>query len=189
MTDSRPLDILTICGSLRKASLHLMLQNTLPELAPEGMKLDPWRQLHGWPMYDHDIQDQGFPEVVTELADRIRAADGLIYISPEYNWSVAGALKNAIDWMSRLPNQPFKDKPCLIQSVAGGLLGGSRAQYHLRQVMYSLEGAVFTRPEVIIAFAGKKFEGGRLIDEESRAVVKQQLAAYEGWIRKHYLNG
>lgn len=185
----RTLDILSICGSLRKASLHRMLQNTLPELAPKTIAIEAYPQLHDIPMYDHDVQDLGFPEPVTKLADRIREADGLIFVSPEYNWSVSGVLKNAIDWISRLQHQPFKEKPILLQSAAGGLLGGSRAQYHMRQIMSGLEAPVFSKPEVFVSFAPKKFDtaAGRLTDEESRTVITKQLEAFDAWVRKHHL--
>ena len=90
------------------------------------------------PHYNHDDQDAtGFPASVTAFADAIRAADGVIIVSPEYNWTIPGTLKNAIDWVSRMKDQPFKDKPVALQSCSGALLGGSRMQYHLRQCLIS----------------------------------------------------
>jgi chromate reductase len=131
---SQQLDVLVICGSLRKGSYNAALARTLPSLAPAGMKLRAAASFERFPIYNFDIQDAtGFPAEVVAWADGIRSADGLIIVSPEYNWSIPGGLKNAIDWVSRMKDQPFKDKPVALQSAAGGILGGSRMQYHLRQ--------------------------------------------------------
>jgi hypothetical protein len=121
------------CASLRKGSFNRALMNALPALAPADMKLTEAPSFRGFPLYDADLQAKGFPPDVTALAHAIRAADGIIIITPEYNYSIPGALKNAIDWVSRLPDQPFKEKPVAIQSATGGPLGGARMQYHLRQ--------------------------------------------------------
>src|SRR5215510_8436597 len=123
----RQLDVLVICGSLRKGSYNAALARTLPALAPGGMKLRPAPPFETFPIYNFDIQNSsGFPADVNTWADAIRSADGLIIVSPEYNWSIPGGLKNAIDWVSRMKEQPFKDKPVALQSAAGGILGGSR---------------------------------------------------------------
>src|SRR5436309_14978244 len=135
-----PTNVLTICGSLRKSSYNAMVQRLLPSLALEGMKLTPAPSFADFPLYNADIQNStGFPAPVNTLADAIRAADGVIFCSPEYNFTIPGGLKNAIDWVSRLPDQPFADKPVALQSAAGGPLGGWRAQYHLRQCLISID--------------------------------------------------
>ena len=135
----KQLDVLVICGSLRKGSYNAALARTLPALAPAAMKLHPAPPFETFPIYNFDIQNStGFPTEVNAWADAIRSADGLIIVSPEYNWSIPGVLKNAIDWISRLKDQPFAGKPVALQSAAGGLLGGSRAQYHLRQSLTSM---------------------------------------------------
>ncbi len=136
----------------------------------------------GFPLYDADVQaNGGFPADVTALGDAIRAADGVIIVSPEYNWSIPGALKNAIDWMSRLPDQPFKEKPVLIQSVTGGPLGGARMQYHLRMALTFLNAFIFGTPEVFVGMGPTKFDEKTmaLIDEPTRKIVAVQLAAFE----------
>lgn len=182
------LNMLTICGSLRKGSHNRILMNALPALAPATMKLTESPSIRDIPHYDGDAQTaQGFPASVTALAEAIRAADGVIIVTPEYNWSVPGTLKNAIDWLSRMPNQPFKDKPTAIQSASGGLLGGSRMQYHLRQVLASIDVPVFLKPEVVVTFAATKVDEatGALKDEPTRAVVRQQLAAFEGFVNRY----
>ena len=130
------LTLLTICGSLRKGSYNAMVQRGLPPLAPEGMTIKAAPSFAKFSLYNADVQDaNGFPGAVNTLADAIRAADGVIIVSPEYNFSIPGGLKNAIDWVSRLPNQPFAGKPIALQSASPGPLGGGRVQYDLRRAM------------------------------------------------------
>ncbi len=179
--------MLVICGSLRKGSYNAALARTLPALAPAGMKLRPAPPFATFPIYNFDIQDAtGFPADVNAWADAIRSADGLIIVSPEYNWSIPGGLKNAIDWVSRMKQQPFKDKPVALQSAAGGILGGSRMQYHLRQSLTSVDVILFGRPEVIVTFAAQKFDEKtlELKDETAIGMIKQQLAEFEKFIRR-----
>src|ERR1700733_14833351 len=118
------INVICICGSLRKASYNRMVMNALPGLAPDGMKLSEAPSFAEFPLYNADVQEQGIPPAVQRLADAVRAADGVIFNSPEYNFSIPGGLKNAIDWLSRVQNQPFARKPVAIQSAAGGSLGG-----------------------------------------------------------------
>jgi chromate reductase len=121
---------------------------------------------------------------VREIGDAVAGADGVIFVTPEYNYSVPGVLKNAIDWASRLDPQPFKGKPCAIQSASQGQMGGIRAQLALRQVMVFLRAVAFTAPEVIVTFAQQKFENGELKDEATRKAVGAQLEAFAGFVRK-----
>jgi chromate reductase, NAD(P)H dehydrogenase (quinone) len=184
----RQLDVLVICGSLRKGSYNAALARTLPALAPGGMKLRTAPSFESFPLYNFDIQDAtGFPPEVNAWADAIRRADGLVIVSPEYNWSIPGGLKNAIDWVSRMKEQPFKDKPVALQSAAGGILGGSRMQYHLRQSLTSVEAVMLIRPEVFVTFAAKKFDEKtlELTDQATKDMVKLQLEAFEKFVRKH----
>src|SRR5690242_1814390 len=111
-------NVLVICGSLRKGSYNAMVARALPALAPAGMKLIPSPPIGTMPLYNADIQAEGFPEPVKVLADAIRAADAVLFVTPEYNYSIPGVLKNAIDWVSRLPDQPFAGKPIAIQSAS-----------------------------------------------------------------------
>src|SRR5947209_18248226 len=123
------------------------------------MKLRPAPPFATFPIYNFDIQNaSGFPAEVNAWADAIRSADGLIIVTPEYNWTIPGGLKNAIDWVSRMKDQPFNGKAVLLQSAAGGILGGSRAQYHLRQSLISLDATCFGRPEVLVTMAAQKFD-------------------------------
>ena len=181
------LEVLAICGSLRRGSYNRILMEALPGLAPAGMRIAAAPSIGEMPLYDFDRQQsEGFPASVTALGDAIRAADGVIFVTPEYNYSVPGALKNAIDWVSRLPNQPFKDKPVALQSVSTGILGGARCQYHLRQIMVFVEALVFNKPEVFVAGAKSKIDEERrlIADEATREIVKAQLAAFAGFIAK-----
>ena len=184
----RQLDVLVICGSLRKGSYNAALARTLPALAPAGMKLRAAPSFERMPIYNHDIQEAtGFPAEAVSWADAIRSADALIIVSPEYNWSIPGGLKNAIDWVSRMKDQPFKDKPVALQSCAGGILGGSRMQYHLRQSLTSVDALLFGRPEVIVTFAAQKFDPNTLELKDQTAIdlIKQQLAGFEKFARRH----
>jgi chromate reductase len=179
--------VLTICGSLRKKSYNAALVRALPVLAPEGMSLTASPPFDMIPHYNHDDQEtSGFPASVTAFADAIRAADGVIIVSPEYNWTIPGTLKNAIDWVSRMKEQPFRDKPVALQSCSGALLGGSRMQYHLRQCLTSVDALLFGRPEVIVTFAPQKFDATtlELTDQTTRDMIKLQLAGFAGFIKK-----
>jgi chromate reductase len=176
-------NVITICGSLRKGSFNRMLANLLPSLAPAGMSIAAAPPID-MPLYNGDVQAQGFPPAATALADAIRAADGVIIVSPEYNWSIPGPMKNAIDWVSRIKDQPFANKPVCLQSCSMGILGGARMQYHMRQSMVFLDAFVFNRPEVLVAQAQNKFDDktGELKDEATRNVVREQLAAFAKFI-------
>src|SRR3989442_833713 len=117
-------------GILRKGSFNRMVMNALPGLAPAGMSISEAPPFSAFPLYNADVQNStGFPAPVTTLANAIRAADGVIFNTPEYNFSLPGGLKNALDWVSRLQNQPFAGKPIAIQSASPGLVGGARVQY------------------------------------------------------------
>ena len=181
------LNILTICGSLRKNSFNAALARALPALAGAGLSIKPAPAWADIPIYNADIQSTGFPASVTTWADAIRAADGVIIVSPEYNWTIPGGLKNAIDWTSRMKDDPFKNKPVAIQSCAGGLLGGARMQYHLRQCLTSIESIVLIRPEVFVNLCAKKFDEKSLdlTDQATKDMVKLQLEAFEKLVRKH----
>jgi chromate reductase len=182
----RTLNLVSICGSLRKGSYNAAVQRALPELAPEGLKIAALGGIGDMPLYNADIQAQGFPDSVTKMGEAIRKADGVIIVSPEYNYSMPGVLKTAIDWLSRLPEQPFASKPVLIQSASGSLLGGGRMQYHLRQTLVFVEALVFNRPEVMIGQAQNKVDADlKLTDAATRDFIKTQLAGFEKFVRRH----
>jgi chromate reductase len=182
-----PIHVLTICGSLRKASLNRALLNALPGLAPAGMTFAEAPSYRGFPLYDADFHaSAGVPAEVAALADAIRGADAVVIASPEYNWTIPGALKNAIDWSSRLPEQPFKEKPVLIQSVSAGPLGGARMQYHLRMALTFLNAFIFGTPEIFVGMGQTKFDEKTraLTDEPTRKIIAVQLAAFETFVTR-----
>ena len=178
--------VLVICGSLRKASFNAALARALPALAPEGMKLITAPTIGTIPLYNADVQEAGFPGPVEEIAAAIRAADGVLFVTPEYNWSMPGVLKNAIDWLSRLKEQPFKDKPVAIQSASQGPLGGARMQYHWRMSMTFVAAFIFGTPEVFVGSAQNKFAKGtlELTDQPTKDAIKAQLAAFSKFIER-----
>ena len=181
------LNVLVICGSLRKGSYNASVARALPALAPPELALTPAASFAKFPIYNADDQTAtGIPADVMAWCDAIRKADGVIIVSPEYNWSIPGGLKNAIDWASRLKESPFKDKPVALQSAAGGILGGSRMQYHLRQSLTSVDVILFGRPEVLVTFAAQKFDEKTLELKDQTAIdlIRQQLAGFEKFIRR-----
>lgn len=182
---AKPIIFVTLLGSLRKGSYNGMIARALPALAPDGVTITALGSVGDLPHYDADVQDKGWPKKVTAMADTIRAADGLIIVSPEYNYSVPGVLKNAIDWMSRLEKQPFKNKPVLIQSGSPGALGGARMQYHLRQSLVFLDARVFNVPEVMVGAVHKKVDEakGELTDEGTREFIAKHLASFAAFVR------
>jgi chromate reductase len=176
--------VLGISGSLRAGSYNTMALREAQRLAPAGMAIEA-ATLHGIPLYDDDVRQQGYPPPVAQLRERIRAADGVLLVTPEYNHSVPGVLKNAVDWASRPPDQPFGDKPVALMSAARGLFGGVRAQSHLRQCFVFLDARVMSRPEVTIGSAHQRFDAaGRLTDETTAKLMGEFLAAFAAWIRR-----
>lgn len=179
MTQETPFRFVTLLGSLRKASFNGIVARTLPDLAPEGVAITPLGSISAFPHYNQDVQDTDFPAEVLAMADQIRAADGVIIVTPEYNYSVPGVLKNALDWLSRVTPQPFAGKPLAIQTVSPGAIGGARAQYHLRQSLVFLDAFVLNRPEVMIGQATGKFDTERLelTDQKTRDFLVRQITA------------
>jgi chromate reductase len=181
------LNVLVICGSLRKGSFNASVARALPALAPPDMTLTTAPSFAGFPLYNADFQNaSGIPADVTALAEAIRAADGVVIVSPEYNWSIPGVLKNAIDWVSRVKDQPFAFKPVALISASGGPLGAARMQYHLRQTLNSLEAMILNRPEIFVTFAAKKIDEKtrELTDQPTKDIIKTQLATFAKFIRR-----
>jgi len=185
---ARQLNVISICGSLRKGSYNRMVMNLLPGLAPAGMTIKEAPSFAEFPLYNADIQNStGFPAAVNTLADAIRAADGVIFNTPEYNFSLPGGLKNALDWVSRLKDQPFVGKPIAIQSASPGPVGGARVQYDLRKMMVFLDALTLNKPEIFVGGCAARFDDktGELKDETTRGLIKQQLEAFAAFIERH----
>lgn len=169
--------ILGISGSLRKDSFNTAALRACTGVLPPGVTMSIF-DIAPIPLYNEDLRAQGLPEPVQQLREQIRAADALVIATPEYNYSVPGVLKNAIDWASRPPEQPFDGKPIALIGATPGGLGTSRAQYHLRQVFVYLNGQVLNRPEVFISGAPHKFDAdGRLTDAATSENLGKMLAA------------
>ena len=181
------LKVLGLSGSLRGGSYNTATLRAAQSLAPEGMQIEIG-DISGIPLYSEDAQAVGFPEAVQRLGEAIGEADALIIATPEYNYSIPGALKNAIDWLSRLPNQPFANKPLAIVGASMGGLGTARAQYHLRQVLVFLDVHVMNKPEVMIGAAHQKFDqNGQLTDAGTREFLGTALEALDQFARR--ING
>jgi chromate reductase len=177
--------LLAIIGSLRRDSYNRMVFRAVLESLPEGVSISE-APIRGLPLYDDDLRlEQGYPAAARRLREQIAAADAVLFITPEYNYSVPGVLKNAIDWASRPPDQPFKGKPVAIMGASTGMVGTARMQYHLRQSMVFVEALPLARPEVLIPFAADKFDDeGRLVDERTREALRAQLQALVAWTRR-----
>ncbi|GAC1518535.1 MAG: NADPH-dependent FMN reductase [Beijerinckiaceae bacterium] len=182
----RSLSFVTLLGSLRKGSLNRVVANALPALAPAGVKITALPSVGDLPHYNADVQAEGMPQLVRQFGDAIKQADGVIIVTPEYNYSVPGVLKNAIDWISRLPDTPFAGKPIAIMSASPSILGGARAHYHLRQMMVFLDALVLNKPEIIITFAASKLdvEKGKITDDATRDLVTKQIEALAIFARR-----
>jgi chromate reductase len=185
MTKSKPvpgLRVLGIAGSLRAGSYNRALLRAARELAPEGMGISTF-DLAPIPLYNADVQAQGDPEPVVALKAAIQEADALLIATPEYNYSIPGVLKNAIDWASRPPDtSPLNGKPVAIMGASTGNYGTARAQMHLRQVCILTNMLPVNRPEVLVFRAQEKFDAeGQLIDEATRQFVRKLLEALAEW--------
>ncbi len=186
MAEKSSLTVVAICGSLRKGSYNAALLRTAIGLKPASMTIETFNRIGEFPLYNADVQAQGIPQAVQDLGARIRAADGVLFVTPEYNYSVPGVLKNAIDWASRLQPQPFLGKPICIMGAAAGALGTGRAQYDLRRMMVFLDAVVMNKPEVFVGVAHTKFnDEGVFTDEAGKGFVKQALESFVHWIKKH----
>jgi len=185
MTAQKPLRFVTLLGSLRRNSFHAADARAIPSLAPEGIKIASAGSIHELPHYDADLQADGFPPALLAMAAAIQEADAVIIVTPEYNYSVPGALKNALDWLSRLTPQPLAEKPVAIQTGSPGMIGGARAQYHLRQIMVFLDAHVLNKPEIMIGGMDSKIdpEAGEITDEATAALIAQQLVALARMVR------
>jgi chromate reductase len=181
---STPLTILGIAGSLRQASYNRGALRAAIALAPAGVTI---RELSigDLPLYNQDLETDP-PAVVRALREAVRAADAVLIATPEYNYSVPGVLKNALDWGSRpAADNAWRGKPAAIMGATGGLLGTARAQYHLRQMFVFLDMYPLNRPEVMIARAREKFDAaGNLTDAETRERIKALIEALVVWTRR-----
>jgi chromate reductase len=185
MSDSGGIKVLGICGSLRKGSYNMAALRIAIAQKPSNMTIEV-ADISQIPPYNEDVRQQGFPPSVETLRRQIAAADALLFACPEYNYSMSGVLKNAIDWASRPPDQPFAGKPCAIIGAAAGMAGSARAQYDLRRSCVFLDMHPLNKPEVLIGQAQTKFDAdGNLTDEVARGLIRDLMANLAAWARLH----
>ena len=185
MSDAGAISVLGICGSLRKDSYNMATLRIAIAQKPPGMTVEV-ADISQIPPYNEDVRQQGFPPSVETLRRQIAAADALLFACPEYNYSMSGVLKNAIDWASRPPDQPFAGKPCAIIGAAAGMAGSARAQYDLRRSCVFLDMHPLNKPEVLIGQAQTKFDAdGNLNDEAARGFIRDLMANLAAWARLH----
>lgn len=178
------ISILGFAGSLRKGSYNKAILQAAVELVPEGARLETF-DLAGIPPFNQDLENQ-LPEAVKAFKAKIRAADALLIATPEYNYSIPGVLKNALDWASRPHGDNALDgKPVAIMGASMGMLGSARAQYHLRQTFVWLNMYPINKPEVMVPFAQNMInEQGQVTDQKTRDKIKELLEALCAWTRQ-----
>jgi chromate reductase len=179
-----PIAILGIAGSLRQGSYNRAALRAAEQLVPEGAHLDIF-DLAGIPPFNQD-DERNLPARVVELKRSIRAADAVLLVTPEYNYSIPGVLKNAIDWASRpYGDNSWDGKPVAVMGASVGSLGTARAQYHLRQLVVGLNMHAVNRPEVLISNAAERFdEHGNLKDENTRKHIRNLLETLVEWAQQ-----
>lgn len=183
---TKQIHIIGIAGSLRKGSYNKALLSTAQKICPQGAEIDI-ADISSIPPYNQDVEEAGLPASVQEFKDKIKRADAILFVTPEYNYSIPGVLKNAIDWGSRpYGNNSFQGKPAGIMSASVSMLGGARAQYHLRQSMVFLDMHPMNMPEFMLPSATEKFdEAGTLTDEKTKERIKNYLKSFIAWIHDH----
>jgi chromate reductase len=182
MNDS--IRILGIAGSLRRESYNRSALRAAVELAPKGATVDTF-DLDGIPGFNQD-DERNPPAKVVELKQHVREADGILIVTPEYNYSIPGVLKNAIDWASRpYGDNAWDGKPAAIMGASIGNIGTARAQYHLRQIMVFLNMFPLNQPEVMIGNASERFDAhGNLTDETTKDYIRRLLQSLADWTRQ-----
>jgi chromate reductase, NAD(P)H dehydrogenase (quinone) len=177
----RDFHILGISGSLRKSSYNSAALRAAQEVQPEGMMIT-LGDISAIPIYNDDVREAGFPPSVLTLVEQVATADAVLIATPEYNYSLPGVLKNAIDWVSKAPDQPFRHKPVAIMGASMGGIGTARAQYDLRKVFVFLDAHVLNQPEIMISGAHTRFDAdGHLTDEPTRTLIGKQIIALKEW--------
>jgi chromate reductase, NAD(P)H dehydrogenase (quinone) len=182
--DQSVIKILGIAGSLRKGSYNRAALRVAQTVAPSGVEVEIF-EIDGIPGFSED-DEKNPPEKVTKFKERIRAADAILFVTPEYNYSVPGVLKNAIDWASRpYGDSAWSGKPVAVMGASAGMFGTARAQYHLRQSFVFLDMHPVNQPEVMIANAANRFDSdGNLTDDKTKELIRLLLANLAAWTRK-----
>jgi chromate reductase len=181
---SKQIRILGIAGSLRRESYNRAALRAATQLVPDGASIEIF-ELDGLPGFNED-EEQNPPAKVVELKRRIREADAILIVTPEYNYSIPGVLKNAIDWASRpYGDSAWNGKPAAIMGASIGAIGTARAQYHLRQMFVFLNMFPINQPEVMIGNASERFDAaGNLTDDTTKDFIRQLLQGLVNWTRR-----
>jgi chromate reductase len=183
MAEKKTFHILGFAGSLRKGSYNRSLLRAAVELAPPEVEIDIF-DLDGIPPYNQDLEQQ-LPAKVREFKKKIRDCDALLIVTPEYNYSMPGVLKNAIDWASRPHgDNSFEDKPVAIMGASMGMIGTARAQYHLRQSCVFLNMHPLNRPEVMVSHAQDKIKDGKITDPTTSDLIRRLLEGLVAWTNR-----
>ena len=180
----KPYNIIAISGSLREKSTNTAILRLASELAPKdrvaSVEILSYKDV---PIYDGDIEAAGIPDSVKAIAKKIAEADGVYISTPENNYSISAALKNIIDWVTRVQPNPFEKKPVAIASVAAGPSGGVRAQDDVRKVLLYSNSIIMTSNTVAISANYLKFDkDANLTDEASKKAIQAQINAFVDWI-------
>ena len=182
--NSQTINVLGFAGSLRRESFNRSLLRAAGELAPEGMAISTF-DLADIPLYNGDVEALGDPEPVARFKQAIRAADGVLMVTPEYNHGVPGVMKNAVDWASRPPGDAaLARKPVALLGASPGITGSARGQSQLRQAFEFTQSYCMPQPEILVFRAHEKFDAeGNLTDERTRQNLAKFLAAFADWVR------
>ncbi|WP_421991906.1 NADPH-dependent FMN reductase [Roseococcus sp.] len=179
--------VLAICGSLRKGSYNRSLLRAAAGAAPAGMEVEIVG-IEGIPVFSEDLEKEGMPEAVAALRLKGKAADGILFGCPEYNYGIAGPLKNAVDWLSRAhgePKTPFVGRPVAMMGASLSMMGTARAQLQLRQTLQACGALTMPTPEVYVMRAQDKFDAeGQLTDKPTHDAVARLMTAFDAWIAK-----
>lgn len=184
MSIEKIVNILGFAGSLRKESYNKSILQAALELLPEDAKLEIF-DLEGIPPFNQDLENQP-PDKVKQFKTKIRAADAILIASPEYNYSIPGVLKNAIDCASRpYGDNAFDGKPVAVMGASIGMTGTARAQYHLRQSFVFLNMYPINQPEVMVPFAHEKIDkNGKITDQKTKEKIRELIESLITWTRR-----
>ena len=175
MADVTPIKVMGLSGSFRKGSYNTLLLKAAQELAPAGMSIEIY-DYTDLPLYNDDVRVAGFPPTVQRFRSTIATSHAILFASPEFNYSVSGVLKNAIDWASRAPNMPFDGRTGAVMGASPGVIGTARSQRDLRWIMSGLNVYMVNLPHVYVGGAAQKFDAeGKLTDAAARDFIKQLL--------------
>lgn len=185
-----PYTVAAICGSLRRASWNRKLMNAAIAHAPAALRISEI-PIGDFPLFNQDLEVDPWPEPVVRAGKAVRDADAVLIVTPEYNASVPGPLKNALDWLSRPPGKsPLEQKPVAIMGATPGLMGTARAQAQVRQALQNLALPVLPGPNVFVTQAGNRFDDdGALTDETTLKMLKTLLERFVSWLEKHRVGG